>query len=255
MAEQNKKEGLVPEALTKIANNLDQSVLAVIGSDGMQGFSRAYMVAAAADTIQKQLTDEYMKPIMALQGHKLGFKTDKDTNKDGGKGPGYPIDVVRSCLIEAVLTGVEPTGNHFNIIASNCYLTKEGFGFLLKKIEGLTHELIFDLPRINPEKTSAAVKVKIRWKIGHGGWEEREMEFPIKMNAYMGTDAVIGKGTRKARAWLFNTLMNTEIADGDIMDVSHVELNKKEEQEMYDEKLRRKAEEENLKKNGEATKE
>ncbi len=35
------------------------------------------------------------------------------------------------------------------------------------------------------------------------------------MNAFMGTDAVIGKATRKARAWLFSTITGTEIGDGD----------------------------------------
>ncbi len=238
----NKDTSIVKQEDTTL--KIDQAVLSVIEANKIQGFEKAFVVASAANTLREALTADYMKPIMALQGHKLGFKTDKDTAQGGGKGPGYPVEVVRDCLIEAVLTGVQPTGNHFNIIANNCYITKEGFGYLLKKIPGLSHELIFDLPRINADKTSAAVKVKIRWVLNGGQREEREMEFPIKMNQYMGTDAVIGKATRKARAWLFNTLMNTEISDGDAdtLDTTHVDLSKEEKENLYQERIKRQQE-------------
>lgn len=193
-----------------IANKLNDAVSSVIGSDKMQGFERAFQIASAAQELKQLLTPEYMKPIMALQGNKLGFKTDKD---DSG---GYKEDVVKNCLIEAVLTGVEPFGNHFNIIAGNCYITKEGFGHLLRNYPGLTYEIIPSLPRI--KDSSAAVVMKIFWTWG-GKAKDREIDFAIKVNKFMGTDAVIGKATRKARAWLFHTINGIEVADGDVMDI------------------------------------
>jgi hypothetical protein len=63
---------------------------------------------------------------MALQGSNLGFKTDKD--KTGG----YSEAEVKTCLIDAVLLGLQPTGNEFNIIASQMYPTGVGFGALIK---------------------------------------------------------------------------------------------------------------------------
>lgn len=193
---------------------LNNTVISVISADGMKGFQKAYLIAEAAGKLKSLLTDEYMKPIMQLQGNRLGFKTDRD-DKDG-----YKIEVVRNCLIEAVLTGVQPFGNQFNIIAGNCYITKEGFGYLLANFPGLTYEIIPSLPRVNPEKTSAAIVMKITWTLG-GESKTREIDFPIRMNSFMGTDAVIGKATRKARAWLFNTINGIEIADGDVQDVEH----------------------------------
>ncbi|MFK5282891.1 hypothetical protein ACI3PL_25325, partial [Lacticaseibacillus paracasei] len=80
---------------------------------------------------------------MALQGNRLGFKTDKD------KSGGYPESVVKNCLIEAVLLGIQPTGNQFNIIAGNMYPTKEGCGYLLNNFKGLSYNLVCSLPRIN----------------------------------------------------------------------------------------------------------
>jgi len=189
-----------------LAKRLNDNVFSVIASDGLKGFEKAYLIANAAGELKKLLTPEYMKPIMDLQGNKLGFKTDKPT--------GYDEATVKNCLIEAVLTGVQPFGNQFNIIAGNCYITKEGFGYLLAKFPGLTYEIIPALPRINSDKSSAAILMKVEWTLG-GQSKTRELDIPTKMNQYMGTDAVIGKATRKARAWLFSTITGTEIGDGD----------------------------------------
>jgi hypothetical protein len=112
---------------------------------------------------------------------------------------------------------VQPFGNQFNIIAGNCYITKEGFGYLLKNYGGLSYKIIPTLPRINGDKSSAAIVMKIEWTL-NGVKQTEDLDIPVKMNAYMGTDAVIGKATRKARAWLFNTINDSEIADGDVTD-------------------------------------
>lgn len=204
-----------------IAQKLDANVIQVIGSEKLNGFAKAFLVATATQELKNLLTDEYMKPIMALQSNRLGFKTDKD--KDGG----YNMNVVRDCLIEAVLTGVQPVGNQFNIIQSTCYITKEGFGYLLPKVPGLEYQIIPSLPRINNEKTGAAVQMKIRWRLGNGEWQERDIDFAIKMNNMMGTDAVIGKATRKARAWLYHTVTGVEIGDGDVQDADVTVLSSK----------------------------
>ena len=189
----------------EIAKKLNSNVFAVLSSDQMVGFEKAYLIANAAAQLKELLTPEYMKPIMELQGSKLGFKSDKI----------YPESVVKECLIEAVLTGVQPFGNQFNIIAGNCYITKEGFGYLLPQISGLDWEIIPGLPRINAEKSSAAIVMKVEWTY-NGVTKTKELDIPVKMNNFMGTDAVIGKATRKARAWLFNRIKGIEVGDGDV---------------------------------------
>lgn len=212
---------MLPANINKTSlEKLNSTVSVVLASEGMQGFEKAYLIANAAAELKLTLTSEYMKPIMELQGNRLGFKTDKDDEK------GYPEHVVKNCLIEAVLTGVQPFGNQFNIIAGNCYITKEGFGYLLKNYPGLTYEIIPQLPRINQDKTSAAIVMKITWTL-NGKTESRDIDFPIRMNQRMGTDAVIGKANRKARAWLFNTLTGMEIGDGDVQDVDSTVVSSK----------------------------
>lgn len=210
MAENKKTYG-------ELAVILDSDVSAVVLQEGIDGFQKAYLVAESVGKLKAALTGEYMKPIMDMQNTKLGFLTDK-------KDSGYPLETVKACLIEAVLTGVQPYGNQFNIIAGNMYVTKEGFGELLGKIKGLDYETIPALPRIDTAKGSGAVSMKIKWRRNGGAWEERDIDFAIKVNQYMGTDAVIGKATRKARAWLFAKVTGVEVGEGDVQDTTYVEI-------------------------------
>jgi hypothetical protein len=193
----------------ELAVKLNNSVAKVLTTKQILGFEKANIIAEAIGELKVLLSNEYMKPIMALQGNRLGFKSDKD--KEGG----YPIETVKNCLIEAVLTGVQPFGNQFNIIAGNCYITKEGFGYLLANYTGLVYSIIPQLPRIKDQ--SGAVIMDIEWTL-NGVKYNKSIDFAIKVNNFMGTDAVIGKATRKARAWLYNTISGCEVADGDAND-------------------------------------
>lgn len=196
----------------EIAVKLNQSVLSVIGEDNMDGFEKSFQIANAMAFLRENLTDEVMKPIMLMQGSKLGFKTDKDTSG------GYPISVVRDCLIDASLTGVSTHGNQFNIISGNMYLTKEGYGALLKKVKGLKYVIKHSVPNVDASKTFATVDSAVKYTID-GVTTEETLTFSIKGNSYATADAYIGKAERKARAWLFNQVSDIEVSDGDVEDI------------------------------------
>lgn len=193
---------------TEIAQKLNDSVASVIGTDKLMGFEKAFLISNAIGELKTLLTPVYMAPIMQLQGNKLGFKTDKD--KDGG----YAESVVKNCLIEAVLYGLQPFGNQFNIIAGNMYATKEGVGYLLSNFKGLSYDIVAELPRI--KEGSAAVVMIIEWSLSGAEKNVKKIDIPIKVNQYMGADAVLGKAMRKARKWLYDTITGSEIPDGDI---------------------------------------
>ncbi len=201
----------LPTAIETVSDKLNTSVMSVINNDAAVGFKKAYTVSIAIKELKTLLTPEYMTPIMELQGNKLGFKTDKD--KDGG----YKEEIVKNCLIEAVLFGLQPTGNMFNIIAGNTYATKEGLGYLLSKISGLQYDIVAELPRI--KDASAAVVMNIEWTLG-GVSRTQKIDIPIKVNNFMGTDAVLGKAIRKARKWLYDTITGSEIPEGDVVDTT-----------------------------------
>lgn len=209
---------------TELTNKLDTAVLQVFGKTTLKGFAHGYVMAKALGELRELLTDEYMQPIMALQGSRLGFRTDKDMKKDGTgkwvKDIGYPIDVVRTAVIDAVLMGLQITGNQFNIIAGNMYATKEGVGAVLNRADmfpGLKKTIIVGLPHINPERTSAAFNVKINWEL-NGVSREEIVPIGIRMHSTDTIDMLTGKVTRKARAWLLSEIMGIEITESNIDD-------------------------------------
>jgi hypothetical protein len=159
-----------------ISEKIDGIVLSVIGKNNVAGFQKAHLVSSAIVQLQTLLDDNYMKPIMQLQGTSLGFKTDKDLvkNPQGGyvKGPGYPIEIVKSVLIEAVLKGYQPTNNEFNIIGSNMYPTKNGLERKANEWPGLQYSIIQTIKAFDTAQKSALVNSQIKWSIGGESFEE-----------------------------------------------------------------------------------
>ena len=169
-------------------------------------FKRAAMVAEAISELRAILTPKVMTPFMNLQNTSIGFKTDNPS--------GYPVDVVRDCLIEATLKGVYPVGNEFNIIARQCYITKEGYFHKLRDLPDFHWIETPAVPR-NVGENGAIIKVKLEWTLRKQSFE-KELELAIRVNRGMGADAIIGKALRKARAWLYTTVTGQEVGDGDV---------------------------------------
>lgn len=206
---------------TAVALKLNEAVGSVLNQTNLQGFERAYATAQSIEVLKTLLTPEYMAPIMQLQGNRLGFKSDKD------KSGGYPMDVVKNCLIEAVLMGLQPFGNEFNIIAGNTYATKEGVGRLLATWKGLKYSLICGVPKPNADGKSAVVDVNIKWTINNE-LKEEVIPISIKMDAYTSVDAMIGKATRKGRAWLISNISGIEIVEADVTDAEFLDVTQKQ---------------------------
>lgn len=169
-------------------------------------FRRAAMVAGSIAELRSILTPKVMDVFMRLQNTSIGFKTDNPA--------GYQVDVVRDCLIEATLKGVYPVGNEFNIIAKQCYITKEGYFHKLRDLPNFSWVETPAIPRIVGD-SGAVIKVALEWKY-NGQKFDKELELAIRVNRGMGADAIIGKAIRKARAWLYTTVTGQEIGDGDV---------------------------------------
>lgn len=187
---------------------------------------KAIMLAQGVQAMRAALTDEVVNRLfMPLQGTRLGFRTDKDT------GDGYPITVVRECLIEAMIRGFQPVGNEFNIIAGNAYFTKEGFERKLSELEGLT-DLAFH-PGVPVLKDGGAlVPYRVTYCYnGVAGEVKRDLvqaedksvsdqRIPVKVNNGMGADGIMGKAKRKLMAQLYDKLTGSKMStpEGDVVD-------------------------------------
>ena len=193
-------------------DRLDAAANTALAVNTLAGrFERTFGMASAMVELQTALDQQgVMDNIMSLQGSPLGFRTDKD--KTGG----YPVEVVRDCMIEATMQGVYPVGNEFNIIAGRCYITKEGYGRKLKELPGVTN--LVELPGIPAMKPNGAV-VEMRMVCDYAGEHTDEtLPFAIRVNSGMGSDAILGKATRKARKWLFEKVTGIETPGGEVDD-------------------------------------
>ncbi len=179
--------------------------LAAIDSKGR--FERALLLAEGLQAL-RQAVAPIMPRIMPLMDSQLGFLTDR---KDRG---GYPTEVVQECLIEAVLRGVYPVGNQFNIISGRCYITLNGFRHLLKEMLGLTDLRIEQgVPRMS--QGGAVVPVKASWKV-NGKADTLTRDIPVRLNAGMGADGAIGKATRKMLASVYAQVTGSELTEGEV---------------------------------------
>jgi len=149
---------------------------------------------------------------MSLMGTPLGFLTDRDRSD---KGPYQAAEVV-DALIEAVCYGLKPTGNQFNIITKRCYVAQAGFHYRLGKLPELTYKIIHSIPEINGG--ASRIKSTVTW-VYKGVQGAEELEFQIRVNAGMGSDAIVGKAERKACAWLWKYLTGSSMPEGDARDV------------------------------------
>lgn len=187
------------EALDRIASNRTLT----IGSQ----FSRAFATATAISQLNALLTKDVMIPIMSLQNSSLGFMTD---NRAGG----YSVDTVRECLIDAILNGVQPVGNEFNIIKGRTYITKNGMRRKLRDIPGLSYTITPGFPTSSKDGSGAGVIMSIDWTY-NGEKNHKELPVAVRVNKDMGTDGILGKATRKASSWLFETVTGQIVEEGE----------------------------------------
>jgi hypothetical protein len=220
--------------LVKLDHATDISKLEEIASgyqlsiaDAKTDMQRTFLVAAGMKKLRDAITPEMMSDIMTLQGTDLGFKTDRDNAKDG-KGP-YGIEVVKDCVVGALLRGFYPVGNEFNIIAGRFYGAKAGFERKVRTFPGLTDlEIYKGVPETRGE--TSYVQVLAAWKInGHEDkleltkqrlrdGQEIDLRIAVRVNAGMGIDAILGKADRKLFAQIYQRISGQVIPEGEVGD-------------------------------------
>ena len=228
MSEQTYELTILPIAKIAAMDRIASGYQAALANQSAS-FTRTLLTAQAMSELRALMTPELMKPVMELMNSDLGFLTDKDpkrprwNNKLGryDEVKPYTEEVVRDCLISGTLQGLSWVGNELNIISGKCYTTKNGLTALLKKLKGLQNLVIsFGIPRLMAG--GAIVPVSASW-IYNGvkgslvGMEGRSfIEIPVRVNDQMGSDAILGKAERKAKARIYAQITGSEVADGEI---------------------------------------
>lgn len=172
--------------------------------------ARALAVSDAIMAIRAGL-DPLLPKFLALQNNSLGFRTDQ--------ADGYHASIVKDCIAEALLRGLPPSGNNFNIIAKRMYITKEGMLLSVSTWPGVT-DVTPDVGQPAEIKTSkqkskkgyeltilgAYMPFTCTWKLNG---EDKSLETTVFCRAYAGDsamDALQGKAYRKGLAKVLTIL-------------------------------------------------
>lgn len=178
---------------------------------------RAMVMANGIKKLEAALTPEIMADVVQLQNTPLGFRTDK-------AGSGYSVEQLRPVVCMALLRGLRLTGNEWNVIAGNLYVTKEGFQRLLAEFPGLSN-LHIDIGVPESKGEGALVPCRAGWKM-HGDPDYldctvrngTDFRIPIRVNKAMGMDAILGKAKSKLLRRVYERVTGSVFesdADGD----------------------------------------
>lgn len=226
--EKRTSRALIPlsdEQLQALDQTAEECRECVLKNDGTP--SAILRQAASMQALREMLSPEVMKPIMALQGNRLGFLTDRDRKRDErGRwvtGDGYDEPAVRDVTIWAIGKGARMCGNEVNIISSGGYLTKEHMFRRLDDTLGSGNwMLVHSTPRVVGDK-GAVVQTEVRWRLGGiAEWQTQALENAVKGDAYATADSYKGKADRKCAAWLLNLVSGEYIPDGDAEDAINI---------------------------------
>ncbi len=198
----------------------------------MPAIRQAIVLAAGMTALRRALDDRVMNEVfMPLMGSPLGFKTDRDDPEEAKKKGGpYSVAVVRDCLAEGMIRGLRPVNNEINIIANSCYGAKNGFARLVKEFPGLTDLHITPGVPHNASERGSLVPMHATWRISGTPYEMvrdvskdaqgvmHDTRIPVRVNSYMGPDAVIGKAMRKMYKAIYDMLTGSTLTveDGEV---------------------------------------
>lgn len=212
--------------LTAIARRIDEVSGAAVELFKHAGsFEREIALAQAMGDLRAMLNPDIMAPVMELMNTDLGFRTDRDPkvtprDRDGNTVRPYVVEVVRDVVIEAKLRGFHIAGNEFNIISGRFYAAKNGFRRKLtdgKTFPGLANfKDHYEVPRTVGDK-GAIVKCRAEWSL-NGSKDSLECEVPVKVNSFMGADAILGKAERKLLKRVVDRLSGVNTPEGEVGD-------------------------------------
>ena len=182
------------------------------------------MLAVANGLVQLSdaMSDDAVALVMSLQGHELGFKTDKDSSG------GYPAEVVKGITIRALMHGAKLINNEFNIIARGLYLTQGFFLRKLREFPGLT-DLMIDVDA--PDAGTLNGKNRVFLIGGYASCKvngklvevfcrktERFGDQRVTVKAYdndTATDGAMGKAKKRIAQKLYERIAGVNLSDDD----------------------------------------
>lgn len=209
-------EQLLDKIMSDTVSNIDKTAERFKGElhDPTIGqFIRAIKKAKAIEILRKMIMPT-MPLIRSLMNTPMGFLTDEKPDKP------YTDEVLRDCVIEAMLSSVSIIGNEFNIISGKCYITQAGYKSKLENLPGLTD---LDVTPGVPAMYNGQMvcRVRAQWKLNGmdmrliGADNKDGRAFPIKVGSGSTPDNTTGKALRKGYKAVYEKCTGSKITEPD----------------------------------------
>lgn len=183
-------------------------------NDKVNDFGVQLKIAAYIRDIHESITPECIDLLKFLQNKNIGFKTDKES--------GYADHVVKNCVVEAMIYGLKPLYNEFNILGGNMYTTRQGFERLVYQHPELEN---LDLKNEPSKTTSGNWKINFKVNLKMKNKQPEIFEHIINMDGKKGNfeyplHTVMGKATRQILSVVYKKMNNgLALPEGDVSDV------------------------------------
>jgi len=184
------------------------------------------MMGVAVDRLKAMITKDIADLLMKMMNTQDGFKTDRgEKQSNANNRTPYDRQTVIDCTAAALMRGVLFSGNMFNILFGECFITANGWLYKLQQIPGFSDFKVY------PGTPAAAngqpaVRIGASWKMNGIKDDLRDAKgdegivFAVKVQSGMGPEAVVGKAKARAYRLIYETLTNTKQTNVDDDDVS-----------------------------------
>lgn len=198
--------------------------------DTLAPFQRSIKMAQGMSLMRRAM-EPHMPALLELKGSKLGFLCD-----DGQ----YSTNEIRDVLMEGMIRGARPVMNEINIIAGQCYLTKEFFARRISERPDVSNLSIdAGLPQVlrepawekgsdgknRPIAGSALISMSASWsqngvpcRLDCVKSEKGDTRIPIKLNNKYGIDQILGLAESKLLRRVYKRITGSEWVKEDDVD-------------------------------------
>lgn len=177
--------------------------------------------------IKNQITGKPLEIIKSLMNTGIGFKTDRPNDKCRDV---YSDEIIKNCVVQAIMHGLRIHGNEFNILGGNFYATKEGLDRIVHNNPLLEEKVKDKVKSFRQDDKTGIWGITFEYSYKLKGESKVTEEITVLVKGKMGNydipfDAVMGKAKRKLFKAVYNEMtQGFKLEDSD--DIDDIETEK-----------------------------
>lgn len=214
---------------TEMMNSLIADIAKI--DENWKHYEKSLAYGYYLNEIKKQITGKPLEIIKSLMNTGIGFKTDHNPNDPNCKYKDiYSDDIIKNCVVQAVMLGLRIHGNEFNILGGNFYATKEGLDRIVHSNPSLEEKVKDKVKNFRQDDKTGIWGITFEYSYKLKGESKVTEEVTVLVKGKQGNydipfDAVMGKAKRKLYKTVYNDMtQGFKLEDAD--DIDDIELEK-----------------------------